>query len=124
MNIKNLIVPLAVWVIFAAGNVVTCEFSVASESEFMYDSHNRRDPFIPLIGPGSLASPDQPALQLESIKLEGIVVDPKGGSFIMVDGEVYDEGHMLGPYLVEKVEEKKVVLKYNKEHYELMMPEE
>lgn len=110
--------------IFTAITAFCSQFTVASAEQFVYDSHNRRDPFVPLVGPGSVTSSEQPELQLESIKLEGVVVDPKGGSFIMVDGEVYDEGHKIGPYVIEKIEEKRVVLKYNTERYELKMSDE
>ena len=96
------------------------QFVVAMDSEFLYDAHKRRDPFIPLMGPGAQGG-DQPDVSLTSIKLEGIVVDPKQGSFIMVDGETYEEGHNIGPYLIEKIEAKRVVLKYNKERYELSL---
>ena len=94
------------------------QFVMATDSEFIYDAHKKRDPFIPLIGPGAQGG-DQPDVSLTSIKLEGIVVDPKQGSFIMVDGETYEEGHSIGPYLIEKIEAKRVILKYNKERYEL-----
>ena len=100
------------------------QFVMASDSEFLYDAHKRRDPFIPLMGPGAQGGGDQPDVSLASIKLEGIVVDPKQGSFIMVDGETYEEGHSIGPYLIEKIEAKRVVLKYNKEHYELRLSED
>lgn len=98
--------------------------AVADKEDFLYDSHNRRDPFVPLIGPGSAVQGGHPAVSLDAVKLEGVVVDPKHGSFVMIDGEIYEEGHFWGPYLIEKIEENKVVFKYNKEHYELHLEEE
>ncbi len=99
------------------------QFVMATDSEFLYDAHKRRDPFIPLMGPGAQGG-DQPDVSVTSIKLEGIVVDPKQGSFIMVEGETYEEGHNIGPYLIEKIEAKRVVLKYNKERYELRLSDD
>ena len=109
--------------VFSVLIIIQGQCVFASPGDFVYDSHKRRDPFIPLIGPGAQGS-DQPDVSLASIKLEGIVVDPKQGSFIMVDGEMYEEGHKIGPYLIEKVEAKRVILKYNKEHYELRLSED
>ncbi|MBI4971418.1 MAG: hypothetical protein HZC17_06230 [Candidatus Omnitrophica bacterium] len=109
--------------VILSGAFIQGQFLIASQDGFLYDSHKHRDPFVPLIGPGAQAG-DQPDLSVSSIKLEGIVVDPKQGSFVMVDGEVYEEGHKIGPYLIEKIEAKRVILKYNKEHYELRLSED
>ncbi|MBI4398491.1 MAG: hypothetical protein HY586_05145 [Candidatus Omnitrophica bacterium] len=100
------------------------DFLMASEGEFVYDSRDRRDPFIPLVGPGSLHVSDAPSFRLEDIKLEGIVEDPKGGSFIMVDGEVYNEGEKIGPYSIEKIKEKQVTFEYNGKRSYVQMTEE
>lgn len=100
------------------------QLTMASEEQFLYDSHKRRDPFIPLVGPGAQTLGEQPSLALSSIKLEGIVVDPEQGSFVMVDGEMYQKGEKIGPYLIEKIEENRVTLKYNDKSYELALNEE
>ena len=96
----------------------------AESDAFVYNVKDRRDPFIPLLGVGAHKTSAAPSISIDSLKLEGVVVDPKQGSFIMVDGEVYGIGDLVGPYKVEKIEENRVVLKYNKEQYELKLQED
>lgn len=97
--------------------------SAASEDNLLYDSHAKRDPFTPLAGPGASGS-NLPVISLSNLKLEGIVVDPKQGSFVMLSGEIYEQGDRVGQYEVEKIEENRVILKYNGEQFELVLEEE
>ncbi len=115
----------AIAVLVSAGIIFSfLNICSAASEEFMYNAKDRRDPFIPLIGEGVNVKSDKPSISIDSLKLEGVVVDPKQGSFIMVDGEVYGVGELVGPYKVEKIEENRVVLKYNKERYELKLEED
>lgn len=98
------------------------QFSMASQEEFLYDSQNRRDPFTPLLKPGDLSK--KPALSLEDVKLEGIVLDPSRGTFVMINGEVYQQGDSVGPYIIDKIEENRVLFKFEDKSYELKLEKE
>ena len=83
-------------------------FSFAQE-QFIYDSKNKRDPFIPLV------TPDGRLLKLDSeegatgLLLEGIIYDKYGLSYAIVSGEVIKVGDKLGDYQVFKIEKNKVI---------------
>ena len=68
-------------------------FSVAFAEEFRYDSHGKRDPF--LISKGANVTLDDTGSKVD-LKLEGVVLDPKGRSVAVVNGEMVWEGDQIG----------------------------
>lgn len=79
----------------ALGVVGLCLFfSVAVADEIRYDSNGRRDPFLPLVGPGALVS--GLGSGGKGLEVSGIVFDPKGASYALIGGEIYREGESLG----------------------------
>lgn len=75
-----------------------CEFSVAFAEEFSYDNHGKRDPFV---------APNQSVvgqIGTGELKLEGVIVDQKGGSYAVVNGEIVREGDTFQGYKLNKVE--------------------
>lgn len=95
-----------IWILFF---LVSCViFSVAVAGEIRYDKGKRRDPFLPLIGPeGFLASAN---LSKESFLIEGIIYDPKKGSYAVVGGEIYKEGENVGAAKLIKILPDRVIL--------------
>jgi len=78
--------------------------------DYVYDSANKRDPFIPLI------TSDGRYVQLERsnedeagslLKVEGIVYDKYGLSYAIVDGSVVKVGDLISDYQVLAIEEKR-----------------
>lgn len=89
-------------------------FSLVWAEEIRYDSGNRRDPFQPLVGPGALTAALGPASG--GIEIEGIVYDPKGGSYAVISGEIYREGESLnGIKLVQILSDRVVFLQEGEE---------
>lgn len=97
-------------------------FSLAFADEIRYDSQNRRDPFIPLVGPGG-------ALMLKfnpgDLNIEGIIYDPKaGGSLVLINGEFYKEGQSVGKATIVSIFKDRVVLRQDDEEKTLWIREE
>lgn len=89
-------------------------FSVASAEEIRYDSANRRDPFVPLIGPDGMGG--EGGLVNETISVEGIFLDPKSGSYAVIDGEIYQEGESIeGAKIVQILSDRVIFLQESKE---------
>lgn len=88
--------------------ILVSAFCFAQE-QFIHDSKNKRDPFIPLV------TPDGRLLKLDSeegatgLLLEGIIYDKYGLSYAIVSGEVIKVGDKLGDYQVFKIEKNKVI---------------
>jgi len=97
-------------------------FSVAAAGEIRYDRGKRRDPFLPLIGPeGFLPSAN---LSKESFPIEGIVYDPKKGSYAVVGGEIFKEGESVGAAKLIKILPDRVILLQDSEEAVIWLREE
>jgi hypothetical protein len=97
-------------------------FSLAFADEIRYDSGNRRDPFVPLIGPGG-------ALILKfnpgDLNIEGIIYDPKGtGSLVLVNGEFYKEGQTVNNSTIVSIFKDRVVFSQDNEEKILWIRDE
>ncbi len=97
--------------------LVICLFSSAVRGDFVYNSQENRDPFIPLatkegVPIGSWQTPDL----AEEIVLEGIVWDSQGNSLAIVNGIVVKEGDRFFNLKVLEIKKKGIkLLKENKE---------
>ena len=90
----------------------------ASEGKFVYNSHNKRDPFVPLIEfdrkkvttPKDEKDDKQKDLGYTAIKLEGIVYDPLVGSKVIINGKILKAGDKVNSYTVEEILPDRVIL--------------
>lgn len=92
---------------------------------FKYETHGRRDPFIPLIGQDKV----QPAglsevTSVEDIKLEGIAIRSDGKRTAIMNGEIVREGYKKGEIEIKKIDSKKVILLINGKEFKVGLPEE
>ena len=77
-------------------------FSLAFAEEFRYDSKGKRDPFI---------SSEQSAAELGSgqLRVEGIILDPRGKSYAIVNGEIVGAGDVFAGFKVKQIEANQVL---------------
>lgn len=79
--------------------VYVSDFSLVFGNDFSYDSHGKKDPFMsPASDQGSNAQ-----FFYGELKLEGIVVDNKGQSYAIVNGEVVREGQKFQGFLLKEI---------------------
>ena len=81
---------------------------MAEAKEIRYDKGNRRDPFVPLIGPHAFRG--AAGVGKEAFPLEGVVYDPKRGSYAVIGGEIYREGESINGAKLIKVFQDRVIL--------------
>ena len=93
-------------VILLAGLLI---FSLSfAEGQFVYDSKLRRDPFIPLVTPdGRILNLDRQE-NASDLTLEGIIFDPQGSSYAIINGEVAKAGSNIGNCEIVRIEKNKV----------------
>ncbi|MBI4431026.1 MAG: hypothetical protein HY587_04885 [Candidatus Omnitrophica bacterium] len=77
-------------------------FCLALDREFMYDSADRRDPFLSLFTDNVEVS-DLEELSVEGVKLEGIIFDPLQGSLAIVNGEIYRISDFIGGFEIKEI---------------------
>ena len=110
MGRRSWISILALWFILS-------HFSMAFGEEFRYDSHGQRDPFVsPTRGVVESSGPVN-----TEIHLEGIVVDPKGGSVAIVNGQMLREGEVFQGLILRKVEENRALFEKHGEMIEAVL---
>jgi len=81
-----------------------------SQEQFVYDSKYKRDPFMPLIDKeGRFLSLDKQTTEAK-YDLEGIIYDPKGSSFAVINGTVLGIADTINDYKLVTIEETKVIL--------------
>jgi hypothetical protein len=97
----------ALWMVAAFGSSVVY---AAGQAEFVYSAQGKRNPFIPLVtADGRLLKLENETGQTPGLSLEGIVYDPYGMSYALVNGEPVRVGDMAGEYQVLKIEKTKVI---------------
>ena len=87
---------------------ITAIFSIAVAGEIRYDKARRRDPFTPLTGPFGMQGGE--SFRTGGGAVEGIVYDPKGGSYAVMGGEIYREGDEVNGAKLIKISSDRVIL--------------
>ncbi len=81
-----------------------------AEDVFVYDPHDKHDPFNPLVtSTGSVQIYDSD-LTVSDMTLEGILEDPGGNSAVIINGKVLKVGDPIGAYQVQSVASDHVIL--------------
>jgi hypothetical protein len=77
---------------------------------FIYTAHNNRDPFSALVTPDGLLINPQPEGEISDIHLEGIIFDPAGKSYAVINGNVIAENDSLGGFTLKEIKKDKIIL--------------
>jgi type II secretory pathway component PulC len=94
----------------------------AQSEPIAYDSGSRRDPFVPLVGPGGVMVQK---FNPTDLIVEGIVFDPGGtGSLVLINGEFYKEGDQVKNANIITIFKDRVVLQQADEEKTLWIREE
>ncbi len=96
----------------------------AAEEKFIYSSKDRRDPFIPLIGEGGELLLPQEMKFTEGIVLQGIIFDPERESLAIVNGEIFKEGQPVGGFMLNRINERNIILIRDGKNYIINLVEE
>ncbi len=84
--------------------------SPAAGGEFAYDAAEKRDPFITLVSSDGRVLEPQINRKTDRLNLEGIMYDPAGFSYAVINAQVLKVGEMAGDYQVIRIEPQKVIL--------------
>lgn len=104
-----------------------CSLSLMAAEEkdqtFVYDSKGRRDPFLPLVSPEGYLINAEPYSDASEVKVEGIIYDPRGNSFAIINTQVVKAGDKIGAFDVLSIEKNKVILLKDTEKFEIELKE-
>lgn len=115
------------YILAAAGVFLSAIFIAATveAASFTYDSHGKRDPFVPLVGsekPTVAKLAD--VTSVEEMRLEGIAAGAKGEMAAIVNGEIIKENDRIGDITVKSITRAGVTLTVGGKTYQLKLPEE
>ena len=82
-------------------------FSVAWAEEIRYDSGHRRDPFVPLADQSGFEREGD--LGKSGLGIEGIVFDPKGGSYAVINEKILREGQSINQTKLIRIEKDRLI---------------
>lgn len=84
--------------------------SSAKSSEFIYDAHEKRNPFVPLVSAdGRILEPQASKKTAGEVYIEGIIYDAAGSSYAVINGEIVKAGDNVGNYQVIRIEPQKII---------------
>ena len=92
---------------------------------FKYESHGRRDPFVPLVGqekPSFVKLED--ITSAEDLKLEGIASGSGTKMIAFLSGELVKEGQRFGDIMIDRITRKTVVVSINGKSFTLNLLEQ
>jgi hypothetical protein len=112
--LHQLLAIIFVTCLFLLGKV---HFSVASEPLFVYDSKEKRDPFISLIGKNVKLTDVELLESIDQVRVEGVIIDPNKGSSAIVNGQIIRVGEFLGGFRLEKVTNYHIVMKRDEQEH-------
>lgn len=91
-----------------------------AEDSIVYQGSERRDPMIPLVGPGGVQMPEGGSV----LDVEGIIYDPPANSMILINGDFYKEGDEVNDLKIITIFKDRVLIKREDEEDTLWMHEE
>lgn len=91
---------------------------------FTYESADKRDPFIPLVTKdGKLRITYGTLNSIDDVVLEGILYDADGGSIVVINDMVLNEGTRIGEIQVREINKDNVVLSFKGEDHTFKLKE-
>ena len=98
--------------------------SPGGSENFKYESHGKRDPFIPLVGVEAPATSSlEDITSIGDIKLEGIASRPGGKLLAILNGEMVKEGDKFGEIQIKKVTKKNITISISGKNYAIDLVE-
>ncbi|MEW5758382.1 MAG: hypothetical protein AB1755_02800 [Candidatus Omnitrophota bacterium] len=95
----------------------------AEQNKFVYESKNKRDPFLPLVTETGQIIDLEPK-ETSVLNLEGIVFDKSGESLAVINGIVLKKGQAFNDYLVFDIKKNEVILIRGSEKITLQLEKE
>lgn len=98
---------------------------LGAADNYKYESHGRRDPFVPLVGMDRPAvSKLEDATSIADIKVEGIVSRSGGKMAAILNGQIVKEGDRFGDIEIKKISKKAVTIVMGAKNHDIMLIEE
>jgi hypothetical protein len=101
--------PLIIVVVMVVYQCSAYASVLTERNQIKYDDRGRRDPFLPLIGNDVAVTQVAYLKSVDDLMIEGILMDPKKGSVVVVNGQVLKEGNYIGGFRIDTINSNKVI---------------
>ena len=102
--------------------LMTLHTVMAKEDElFVYDDQGRRDPFWRLVSPSGAILNYETDFLITDLALEGIMAGKDGKNYAIINGRILKAEDIIGQFVVERIDEDRIVLKKGKKKFELKL---
>ncbi len=91
--------------------------------KFIYDSHGKRDPFIPLVGLPHIRTAVSEIMSIDDVDFQGIARDARGRRIVIINGEMLTKGSELGALKVLKITDNEAIVLIREKKYTLNLYE-
>lgn len=96
---------------------------VAQNSDYPYSPITDRDPLYSLINEKGEINVREDNTEIGDIFLQGIIYSPGGGSMVIINKEMFNEGDNFEGYIIKKIEPNGIFLEKGEEEYFLKWEE-
>jgi hypothetical protein len=88
-----------------------------------YDSHGRRDPFVPLVGVERSGAKGgvKGITSIDDVVLQGVIMGSDGQKRAIVNGEILSEGDKIDRLSVQSIDNNTVKVKIEEDEYEIKL---
>lgn len=88
-----------------------------------YDSHGRRDPFVPLVGVERSGAKGgvKGITSIDDVVLQGVIMGSDGKNRAIINGEILKEGDKIDRLSVMSIENNTVKVKIEEDEYEIKL---
>ena len=106
--------------VLIAVSVFVCESVFSGE----YDSCEKRDPFVPLVGvEGRKNVSDENVFTIDNVVFQGVAFDDKGEQNAIINGELMGVGEKMGEMEIKHITEEYVSVRIGEKTYKLKLYE-
>ncbi len=95
-----------------------------ASADYVYDSHDKRDPFWPLVNSKGMIVNLEKDLLATDLVLEGIYVGDGGKSVAIINGKILQKDESIGVFTVKDIKENRVTLQKGQERVILKLKKE
>ena len=108
------------YLIFIFALTIPLEINAQEAEGFIYNDHDRRDPFWPLVTSTGSINTYETDFLLSDLILEGIMAD-KGNNVAIINGRILKTNDRIGQFVVVTVRDSSVILVNGDQQFELKL---
>ena len=120
--VVSIIIITPVRVFSQTAEQIAAQLADEGQEKFIYDSHNRRDPFKPIFL-NDAAAVVQDGGESVPFFLKGIVWDPEGGAVAIINDEILKQGDEISGFKIKKIKRNEVILLKGEKEINLFLRE-